>query len=289
MANEKPDDKLPDLNYKVREIKHLRGLGNFDSEVDLMIERMNKIKPFREKELIIEAMGATRAECPFDCETWACNMGYWQIFQLDGHFSKIFLTHAQVRDVNGKPAFNWDEFNKLAKKGITVYNTHKVKGLNSKMYPYKRLSQKFNTDYFSNTISYMVALALDEGYKKISLYGCDMMTRSEYAWEKGGIEYWLGRGEGKGKNDPNYVEIKVCDGSTLLKTITGKPYGMKYFNLKDIDPTGELRKKVKAAVPPTTSTGFMYEDPIRPPDPQMTPYVSIVAETFGNAGRPANK
>lgn len=283
MVNERPESELPDLNYKVTSIKKLRGLTDFDNELNLMLERIEKIKPFREKELIIEAMGATRAECPFDCETWACNMGYWQIFQLDGHFSKIFLTHTQVLDVNGKPAFNWGEFNKMVEKGITVYNTHKVKGLNSQMYPFKRLSKKFDTEYFSNTISYMVALAIDMGYKKIRLYGCDMMTQSEYAWEKGGIEFWLGVAKGMG------VEIFVVEGSSLLKTITGKPYGVKYFNMKDIDPTGELRKAVKKSVPKSTSTSYMYEDPVRPPDPLIAPFVTIKAEVFGKQGRPEDK
>ena len=269
MADKRPDTELPDLNLKPIDIKELRVLGTIDEEIKLMQERMEEKKPFHEDELTICAMGATRSICPFDTETWSCNMGYWQIFQLDGHFSKSFLTHIQVRDVNGKPAFNWDDFNKMAEAGVGVYNTHRVRGLNSKLYPFKKLSKKFDTEYFSNTISYMFAFALDKGYKMIHLYGCDMMTRDEYAWEKGGIEFWLGVANGMG------VKYTLSEGSSLLKTITGKPYGVKYFFMKDIDPTGALRREIKKYTPKSTSTGYMYESPLRPPSPQPTQWVSV--------------
>lgn len=271
MVDEKLDTGLPAPNLSVLNQKKLRNLGTFEEELSSMIQRMEKLKPFPKGELIIEAMGATRSNCPFDAETWSCNMGYFQIMQLDGHFSKVFITHTQVKDIYGNPAFCWEHYNKMVKAGIDVYNIHKIKGLNSKLYPLKRIMKKFKTDFFSNTISYMVALALDMGYKKIRLYGCDMMTREEYAWEKGGIEFWLGVAKGMG------VDVEITDGSSLLKTITGKPYGIKYFKLKDIDPSGIMRRQLKKLrlKTPLGSTGFFMENPIKPPMPEMTPYVTI--------------
>ena len=270
MVDEKPNTELPPIDFSAKSVTKLRPLGSFESELKLMVERMDKLKPFKPNELIIEGMGATRSQCPFDCETWSLNMGYMQVFQIDGHFSRVFLCHPQVRDASRRPVFCWDHFNKMVDAGITVYNTHKVKGLNSKMYPYKRISRKYDTDFFSNTISYMLAMAIDEGYKKISLYGCDMMTQSEYAWEKGGLEFWLGGAKMLG------IKIDIAEGSSLMQTITGKPYGVKYFNLKDIDPTRSMRRKVKKSIPETTSTAYMYEDPVRPPDPSISPYVDII-------------
>jgi len=270
MVNERPETDLPDLDLSGLEEAKDRQLGSIDEEIESMLERVSKLD-FPKDELTICAMGNTRKFCPFDTETWAVNMGYYQIFQIYGHFEKTFLTHTQVHDVHGRGAFNWGDFNKLAEAGIEVYNTHKVKGLNSTLYPFKRISKKFNTEYFSNTISYMIALAIDMGYKKINFYGCDMMTTSEYAWEKGGLEYWLGRCHGMG------IETFVAEGSSLLKTITGKPYGVKYFKLKDIDPTGSIRRQVKKYTPKSTSTGYMFEDPIRPPDPEPTKWSQAVS------------
>ena len=270
MVIKKPDEQLPDINLNPTDTKEFRQLGKFEDEVKLMFERMERVKPFSKDKVILLGMGSTRVECPFDCETWSVNMGYQQICQLDGHFSRIFLTHTQIRDVNGKEAFKWEQFNKLAEAGVIVYNIHNIKGLNSKMYPFKRISKKFNTEYFSNTISYMIAKALDEGYKKVSLYGCDMMTQSEYAWEKGGLEYWIGRLQQAG------VDVFIAEGSTLLKTITGKPYGVKYFNMKDIDPTGTYRRMIKKYTPNATSDEYMFESPIKPPDPEPTNWVSVI-------------
>ena len=244
MADEQPEEHgLPDLNLNPIKIKEKREPGTIDEEIALMLQRMEDKKPFPEKVVTICAMGVTRALCPFDTETWACNMGYWQIFELDGYFSKIFLTHGQVLRMDNHYAFDWNEFNKLVDAGIEVYNIHQVKDLNSKMYPLKRIIKKYGTDYFSNTIAYQVAYALDKGYKTINIYGCDMKTQEEYAWEKGGIEYWIGRAQQAG------IEVNIVEGSSLLKTITGKPYGIKHFYLKDIDPDGSIRRTRHRSMP----------------------------------------
>ncbi len=76
------------------------------------------------------------------------------------------------------------------------------------------------------------------------------------------------------------VKTEINAGSSLLTTITGKPYWVKYFNLKDIDPKGLLKKQIKKLTPKTTSTGFIFENPIRPPDPQLSPWVKVVGNEF---------
>jgi len=177
------------------------------------------------KQVIILGMGPSRDECPFDAEVWSVNNGFAQVAEQNGHINKIFLAHKQVI-LNGKNVFNWDAMNKLVEAGVEIINVHRVKGLNSKLYPLKRLIKKFGTDYFSNTISYMIAYALDKGYKKIRFYGVDMRETGEYALEKGGVEYWIGRAHGMG------VEVTNTPTSTLCLTVTRAPYGMKDFDPK---------------------------------------------------------
>jgi hypothetical protein len=46
--------------------------------------------------------------------------------------------------------------------------------------------------YFSNSISYMIALALMDGYKTIGVWGVDMAAGGEYQQERPSVEYWLG-------------------------------------------------------------------------------------------------
>jgi hypothetical protein len=168
------------------------------------------------------------------------NSGYYQIARLKGHINKIFLAHEQVIDKapDGRPyeVFYWKDFNELIEAGGEVLNTHVVPELNSKLYPVSRIAEKFGSDYFSNTLCYMIAYALDQAtYKrkgklvlkyplKLRLYGCDMRDTGEYALEKGGIEFWLGYAMGLG------VKVENTSFSTLLKTVTYAPYGDKTFD-----------------------------------------------------------
>ena len=185
------------------------------------------------RELIILAMGPTRNQCPYDAETWGVNNGYKQAKEAGGHLDKLFLAHTQVKDEQGDNIFNWAEINSL---GVEVINTHKVKGLKSKLFPMKRIVEKFGVNYFSDTICYMLVYAIDQATGKedgelklrypmrIRLYGADMHTKDEYALEKPAIEYWIGVARGLG------IEVEVSEGSALFKTITGKPYGEKLTN-----------------------------------------------------------
>ena len=189
------------------------------------------------RDLIILAMGPTKSQCPYNTEVWAVNNGYKQIREDGKRIDKLFLAHAQVKDEKGNDIFNWEEIDSL---GIDVINTHKVKGLNSRLFPMKRIIKKFGCDYFSDTICYMIAYALDQVTRvvngevklkypmQIRMYGADMYTTDEYEKEKGGIEYWIGYARGLG------IKVEVSIGSALLRNQSGKPYGQK-VRIKDQD------------------------------------------------------
>ena|SRR3990167_183426 len=184
--------------------------------------------------LIILAQGPTRIQCPFDAETWGLNNGYRQVREQKGHLDKLFLAHTQVKVKNDKGElenrFDWDEMNNL---GVEIINTHKVKGLNSKIYPMKRITKKLGCDYYSDTICYMVAYAIDRMTRikdgrlllkepsHIRIYGADMLTEDEYEKERGGIEYWIGFARGLG------IKVDIARGSALCRNFNGKPYGTR--------------------------------------------------------------
>lgn len=223
-------------------------------------------------EVIILAMGPSRELCPFDCkDIYGVNTGYKQVYgeewakEKNGFITKLFLAHTQVRLgmreddglVHVKDIFNWEEMNSMsAELGFEMYNIHRVTGLKSKRYPLKRICEKFDTEYFSNAICYMLAYALDKatiGNKrdgtlrlrnpfKYRLYGVDMLEYNaqgggEYQLEKGGVEFWLGYAWGLG------CTTEITTASTLLTTVTRAPYGIKNYRLKDIDPYGLLKRK----------------------------------------------
>lgn len=77
-------------------------------------------------------------------------------------------------------------------------------------------SRKFKP-YFTNSISYMIAMALFEHchfgdcYNTIGIYGVDMAANGEYQKERPSVEYWIGLAQGLG------VEVVLPKESELLK------------------------------------------------------------------------
>lgn len=100
-------------------------------------------------------------------------------------------------------------------------------------YRFFSLDGKKPNRYFTNSISWMLGLAIMEGFKEIGLYGVDMMMGggegSEYGYQRPSCEFFLGWARGAG------ITIHLPDESDLLKTAF--VYG---------DESGEaFRKKLK--------------------------------------------
>lgn len=70
--------------------------------------------------------------------------------------------------------------------------------------------------YLTSSIAYQLALAIHEGFSEIHLYGIDLNTDGEYAWQKPGVEFLIGVAAGRG------IKVVVPDDCALLK---GKLYG----------------------------------------------------------------
>ena len=74
-------------------------------------------------------------------------------------------------------------------------------------YPIKEVMEKFGSRYFTNSISYMIALAMYKGYSEINLYGVDMDMGTEYIYERPSVMYWIGFARGKG------VKVTIASGT----------------------------------------------------------------------------
>jgi hypothetical protein len=89
---------------------------------------------------------------------------------------------------------------------------------NSIPFPYDDLIAKFKIFddraevNFTNSISEMMAMAIDEGYKEIHIYGVNMSHHTEYGTQKPSCEYYLGLAKGMG------IKIYVPSVSDLIKT-----------------------------------------------------------------------
>lgn len=79
------------------------------------------------------------------------------------------------------------------------------------LYPKDEIVDRFGR-YFTNTVSWMIALAIHEGATHISLWGVDMAQDTEYAIQRPSCEYFIGVAVGAG------IEVEIPDASDLLKT-----------------------------------------------------------------------
>lgn len=77
--------------------------------------------------------------------------------------------------------------------------------------------------YLSSSIAYEIALAIHERFDEIQLYGIDLNTESEYAWQKPGVEFLLGVAAGRG------INVVLPDNCPLLK---GTLYGRSFMSPK---------------------------------------------------------
>ena len=70
--------------------------------------------------------------------------------------------------------------------------------IDQRNYPLDEIINKFNSFFFTNTVSYMIAYALYTGVKEIEIYGVDMVGYEEYVNQRSSVLYWTGRAEGLG-------------------------------------------------------------------------------------------
>lgn len=80
-------------------------------------------------------------------------------------------------------------------------------------YPIDAITSHFKTKFLTNSIAYMIAKAVYDGFRKIDLYGCNIkpVSGSEPIIKNHpGVEFWLGVAIGRG------VEISVHGESMIL-------------------------------------------------------------------------
>ena len=63
---------------------------------------------------------------------------------------------------------------------------------------------------FSSTISYEVALAIYEGVERIELFGVNLAGDDEWAYQREGLAYWIGKADGLG------IEVWIPEISNML-------------------------------------------------------------------------
>jgi hypothetical protein len=114
-------------------------------------------------------------QAPFDdpsWELWACNIG------TVPRWDRWFDLHddASIDTYPGHREF-------LTSQTKPVYTRQN--------YPIAAMTEKYGTWFFTSSIAYMLAMALEEKPEEIGLWGVDMADASEYTHQKAGCRFFI--------------------------------------------------------------------------------------------------
>ena len=182
---------------------------------------MSAKKP--QKKVAIVGFSGTRDMAPYNDETWeiwSVNNLYKFIPRTDRIFEMHDREDLEQRESHGQAGESHIEF--LKQCPIPVYMQKKHEDIpNSIAYPIDEMVERFGIPrlkgnqkdaYFTNSISYMIALAIIEKFDVMHIYGVDMAVGTEYSEQRPSCEYYIGIAKGLG------MEIKIPVESDLLKT-----------------------------------------------------------------------
>jgi len=140
-----------------------------------------------------------------DWEIWSCSPGTYGVPRID----RFFELH---RWEPGQPWFQEGYTNFL--KGFVgpVYmSKHIPEVTNCVVLPYKELVAKYGPYFFTSSLAWMMAMAIEEGAEKIALYGVDMAHSTEYGEQRLGCQYFAVLARSLG------IEVGVPPESDLLR------------------------------------------------------------------------
>jgi len=82
---------------------------------------------------------------------------------------------------------------------------------NSKVLPVKELVDKYGPYFFTSSLSWMFAMAIEAGATSIGLWGVDMAATEEYGYQRAGCQYFAMLAKAKG------IEVGVSPESDLFR------------------------------------------------------------------------
>ena len=153
---------------------------------------------------------------PYDVESWGAT-------QLN-----LRRPVNMVVDMNDYSNDRWGKDESLeAKISRARAKAFEIPYIDLSNYPYLEVVESLGTDYFTNTIDFMLALAIFKGKKEINMYGVNMSHETEYASQKPGVDFWCGYAKGRG------IKIKVHGNSAIMRSPDDLVYG--YYIRRNYD------------------------------------------------------
>lgn len=165
----------------------------------------------------------SRADAPIDLADWEVWALAWDLLpRADRHFEM----HDYWRNFLG--GGDAAQKHKEWMQGVTVpvYMLKVEPDIPMSVeYPMEEVRKTFGatcygTAYLESSIAYMMALAILENVDQIGIWGCDLATGGEYAYQRPNMEYLIGYARGRG------IKVYVPPQNYLLHPCRKVPYGI---------------------------------------------------------------
>lgn len=186
-------------------------------------ENFVDVRKMPKTRVAIVGMGSTRNLCPYnerDLEVWGVNEGYVNMKRYD----KWFQLHKREVWENNEKDPNHLAVLKAMECPIYMQTTHEDIP-NSVAYPLNEMIEKYG-EVFGGTIAYMFALALEQGFRTIELYGVELSKHTEYAHQKPSLFYFMGIAKERG------IKVVIPEESKLDMKIL---YGYQHEDIAKVD------------------------------------------------------
>lgn len=140
-------------------------------------------------------------------EIWACSPGAWPVAGQYAH--KWFELH---RWEPGQPWMSHDYCKFLENFHGDVFTSTPVDSVkNSRQMDVNHLVERYGPYFFTSSLSWMFAMAIEAGATTIGLWGVDMAATEEYGYQRAGCQYFATLAKSLG------IEVGVPPESDLLR------------------------------------------------------------------------
>jgi hypothetical protein len=175
-----------------------------------------------------------------DWEIWPLNQLYMAFPPIVEHATRWFqIHHRHTYDQTISRDHSHHEWLSKQTRFPIYMQRHEPDIPMSVPFPVNELLTKFRR-YFTNSISWMIALAIWEKFSTIAVYGVDMAQDSEHMYERPSVEYFMGYAEGAGS------KLVLPEKSDLLKSMFLYPFeDSAPFRTKISSRRNELRNRIQ--------------------------------------------
>jgi len=151
------------------------------------------------KKVCFIGRGASWRLAPFlnpEYEIWGISDCYAFLPKADRWFE--MHEYDRMKSYTPREMLEANHFKELDKLDMPVYMHDCIPEVKQSIkYPIEFMTERF-PDWWTNTLCYMFALAIDEGFEEISIYGVDMANPDEFEEQIPAMAKWIGYCVAKG-------------------------------------------------------------------------------------------